>query len=316
MLCKNPYVRGTSPYGCGQCLPCRLNRRRLWTHRLMLEAFGHREVSFVTLTYSDEFLPKNGSLDPGHVQRWLKRLRKAKFPSRVRFYLVGEYGDQSERPHYHVALFGHGGCLDYPLAEQKYDRRVCRCKNCDLIRHTWNNKKAGTGGITDCAHLSQDAAQYICGYVTKKLTKKGDPRLKGKHPEFARISNRPGIGALAMRDLVEFVLSDVGANDLILTGDVPATLRHGGKKLPLGRYLRRKLREYAGFKEQGGQKEVLQQTKSEMLEMLKAALGVEKLSKNPEVREIQIKAALKKIYGQKILSLEARHKIFSQKGNI
>lgn len=283
---------------------------------MLLESFFHDAVSFVTLTYSDECLPKGGTLAPGDAQKWLKRLRKALYPRKVRFYLVGEYGDQSERPHYHAAIFGLAGCLHFPLAEQKFDRRKCQCQSCAIVRSTWNNEKAKTGGITDCAHLTRESAQYICGYVTKKMTKKDDARLRGRFPEFARSSNRPGIGAQAMEKLTDFVLSEDGANDLILTGDVPRSLRHGGKKLPLGRYLRRKLREYAGFKEVGGQKEVLQQIKKEVSELLRGVLDIEKYSSNPEVRKAQVKAALEKVNGQKIRSLEARHKIFSQKGEL
>lgn len=314
LLCKNPYILSGAPFGCGQCLPCCLNRRRLWTHRLMLESFFHNETSFVTLTYSDECLPEGGTLAPGDVQLWLKRLRKALYPKKLRFFLVGEYGDDKNRPHYHVALYGHGGCLWHSSSE-KLGRRKCLCSNCSIIRSTWS-KDGKSLGFTDCAHLTRESAQYLCGYVTKKLTKKGDVKLGGRFPEFARMSNRPGIGAAAIKDLADFVLSDTGASDLILTGDVPTQLRHGGKKMPLGRYLRRKLREYLGFKEIGGQKEVLQKNSAEMHELLRDVLGIEKYSSCAEVRSAQIKAALDKVNFGKIRKLETKHKIYSVKGDL
>ena len=108
MVCKKPFTRGVEAYGCGQCLPCRVNRRRIWTHRVLLEAIKSSESSFITLTYDDENLPENGSLCPSHVRDWLKRIRKKVEPRKLRYFLVGEYGDETKRPHYHVALFGVG----------------------------------------------------------------------------------------------------------------------------------------------------------------------------------------------------------------
>ena len=63
-------------YGCGQCMPCRINRRRLWTSRLVLESALHVSNLFVTLTYANDFGPINWSLTPRHITLWLKRLRK------------------------------------------------------------------------------------------------------------------------------------------------------------------------------------------------------------------------------------------------
>lgn len=229
MKCRSPFVRGMQVFPCGQCIPCRINRRRMWTHRIMLEALKHEHSSFVTLTY--EVPPEGDTLVPKDLQDWLKRLRKEIEPQRIRYYAVGEYGDNTQRPHYHIALFGYEPCR---LGQSTYTRfRKNCCPQCDRIRDTWGN------GLVYVGSLEVSSAQYIAGYVTKKMTSKSDPRLNGRYPEFARMSLKPGIGADAVWDIV----STLRQFDLDRTQvDVPSTLRHGKKLLPLGRYLRRKIR--------------------------------------------------------------------------
>lgn len=239
MKCRNPFVQGVHAYGCGRCTPCKVLRRRTWTHRLMLESLLHGDCSFLTLTYSDENLTivKNTELSlatlvPLDLQNWLKRFRKAIRPRKIRFYACGEYGDVSGRPHYHVALFGYAKCL-YGVSRYTRSRVNC-CVQCDVVRDTW-----GLGNIL-VGSLEERSAQYVAGYCLKKMTSFEDGRLKGRYPEFARMSLRPGIGG----DAVEQVARDmVGLESL---PDVPAMLRHGSSLLPLGRYLRRRLRVRLG----------------------------------------------------------------------
>lgn len=153
-------------------------------------------------------------------------------PARIRFYACGEYGDMTERPHYHVAVFGFGPCV-YGMSRYSAARVNC-CVRCDLVRDTW-----GLGNIF-VGDLSSESAQYICGYVVKKMTSVEDVRLKGRPPEFARMSLRPGIGGFAV-DGIKKALEGIAYGP-----DVPAGLRHGRSVLPLGRYLRRRLRVALG----------------------------------------------------------------------
>ena len=210
MLCRKPFRE----FACGQCMPCRISRRRLWTHRMLLETLKHDSNSFATLTYADDFVPLNGSLNPRHVQLWLKRFRKEISPVSLRFFLVGEYGDVSQRPHYHAALFGVGPELQ------------------DLVAKTWQMGHVMLGDLT------VQSARYIAGYVTKKMTRWDDPRLNGRHPEFSRMSLRPGIGASAVPDIALTLLdTDQGRQHLARLSDVPTSLKHGSSDMPLGRLL-------------------------------------------------------------------------------
>jgi len=99
------------------------------------------------------------------------------------------------------------------------------------------------------------------------MTDPRDPRLKGRQPEFARMSKYPGIGAESMSDVGDTLLTEQGAQYIIENGDVAHTLQHGKKKYPLGRYLRKKLREVLGFNETGSQKESLTKWKMQLRAM-------------------------------------------------
>lgn len=250
-------------FPCGKCLPCLFNRRRIWTHRLILELTQHGDATFATLTYDDKNLPHTSgglpTLAPEHARNFLKRLRKAVQPTKLRFYLAGEYGDASWRPHYHIALFSYPTCLrgrtlrpfNKPFGEPLW--REC-CHQCRVLGNAWGH------GNVDLGNLETSSAQYLCGYVTKKMTQRHDVRLQGREPEFARMSNRPGIGYDALHELASELMR---LNLDTSQGDVPVTLRHGSRLLPLGRYLRVKLRKLIGKDEK---------TPDEILALLKEEL--------------------------------------------
>lgn len=246
-------------YGCGQCGPCRYNRRRIWVHRIMLEAAQFEHNAFVTLTYDDDNIPAGGNLVPKDTQDFLKRLRSRVAPSRFRYYLVGEYGDVTQRPHYHAALFGFRSCI-YGQSRYTKSRKDC-CYWCDLVRDVWRSGNVFLGTLED------DSAGYLAGYVVKKMTHKDDPRLAGRHPEFGRMSLRPGIGRDALFEIADSLMK-YELNEVM--SDVPSALRHGSKQLPLGRYLRRNLRKMVGNDEAAPQA-TIDEIEKEMLPLRLAA---------------------------------------------
>lgn len=209
----------------------------------MLENLKWSEASFVTLTYAPENLclvtGGIGTLVPKDSQDWLKRLRLAISPARVRYYLVGEYGEENGGPHYHVALFGYAGCVygDSRLCPGGKRGRECDCPSCILVRKTWGKGRVHQGVI------ERKSCQYIAGYTVEGMTDGRDFRLAGRHPEFARMSLRPGIGGDAMWDVVEVV------RKFGLEG--PDALRHGSRVLPLGRYLGERIRKGLGCEKKG-----------------------------------------------------------------
>lgn len=317
MLCKNPFMKGIQPCGCGQCMPCRINKSREWSNRLMLESRAHKTATFITLTYRDEELHDvsndwNGSrplvpnLVPLHPQNWLKRIRKV-VPTPLRFFLVGEYGDQTQRPHYHVALFGFPNCV---YGRIRPGLKIC-CGPCDLVKKTW-----GFGNI-QLGELNKDTAQYIAGYVTKKWTREDSwtkEKLKGRHPEFPRMSLKPGIGATAIKRLINFTEPTRSGQYVRGSIDAPVVLRNSGSTLPLGRYLKRKWREALG-RSPDTPKSVSDQYLSELYkENCAATLDAQKQGVPSVFRDA--KANYYRKTKQKIKNLDARAKIHSTRRHL
>lgn len=89
---------------CGRCIGCRVEIVDAWAFRCMAEASLHEHKHFLTLTYNDESLPADESLDHRHWQLFAKKVRKHLGP--FRFFMCGEYGDQFGRPHFHALLYG------------------------------------------------------------------------------------------------------------------------------------------------------------------------------------------------------------------
>jgi len=113
----------------------------------------HKDSMFVTLTYSDDYLPENYSIKKTHAQKWLKRLRKNIGDKRIRYFLCGEYGTQTQRPHYHTIIYGLG----------LKDRQsvIETWPYCDWTQPSILNKSFGL--------VEPASIQYVAGYVLKKL---------------------------------------------------------------------------------------------------------------------------------------------------
>lgn len=271
----------------------------MWAHRMMLEGYKHGDSCFVTLTYDDKHVPRY--LDKSHYQGFLKRLRKVAFPRKIRYFLAGEYGELSARPHFHAILFG----ID-PISAGGSDGRS------GLVQKCWNSGKAGgfeSLGYTFVGELTHASASYVAGYLTKKL----GGSIDDEHREFARMSLRPGIGAWAMDDVARALQSDHGMDSVVANGDVPSVLRSGKRMLPLGRYLRRELRGKLGFASKDTPPGA-----SRMYAMQKA---IEKIEERSALREAGLKTwEAEKImldrYLQKINNMESRFRVRDSKGRL
>ena len=93
---------------CGKCESCLTRKANEWSFRLFNEYANSDNCVFITLTYHDGALPHTNEGTPcfciKDCQNFIKRLRKH-YGNGLRYFLVSEYGSQTERPHYHMLLF-------------------------------------------------------------------------------------------------------------------------------------------------------------------------------------------------------------------
>lgn len=182
---------------CGHCIGCRLDHSRKWANRMALEKETYEKAMFVTLTYDNEHLPvcytyndvEFGTLVKKDVQDFLKRLRR-KLDKHISYYLSGEYGDHTERPHYHAIIFGLG-IEDLPDAKEEGRNEFGNIwLRSDWLEGIWQN------GRVCVSDANWQCMAYVSRYVTKKVIG-GDVRshqFLGRINEFAIMSKRPAIG--------------------------------------------------------------------------------------------------------------------------
>lgn len=164
---------------CGQCAGCRLEKSRQWASRITLEAGLYSSNSFVTLTYSDEFLPRYGNLDYEAPVLFMKRLRK-RFGDGIRSFGSAEYGEISGRPHYHLCLLN----FEFPDLSRVEDSRTGGVQyESPILNSLWPFGRAVS------SELNFETAAYTARYVLKKMS--ASPEKKLFMDELGEIHERP-----------------------------------------------------------------------------------------------------------------------------
>lgn len=155
-------ILGSIDLPCGQCIGCRERRASDWALRVSHEASCWPENCFVTLTYGRDLVPYLGSLRHRDFQLFMKRLRKHFGGRRVRFYMCGEYGPSTQRPHYHACLFNVDFRHDRVPAGKSGSGMPFYDSEC--LAKLW------THGKVSVQDLTPETASYCARYVTDKLT--------------------------------------------------------------------------------------------------------------------------------------------------
>lgn len=179
---------------CGKCIGCRLDYSRSWAIRSVHESMLHDKNCFVTLTFDDEHLPINKSLNKAYMSSWLKRFRK-KFGEGIRFLMCGEYGEKFKRPHYHILFYN----FDFPDRKFWTTRHGQIYYRSPMLEEIWRDACAGEGnGYSVIGDVSFESSAYVSRYVTKKFKSPDDEEVKkyynGREPEFLHMSRMPGLG--------------------------------------------------------------------------------------------------------------------------
>lgn len=213
MQCINPIQLGGSFYPCGNCIPCRVNKRSNWALRIFLESKSHKYCSFITLTYNDKNIPisskKCYTLNKTDLQLFIKRFRK-NTGAKIRYFASGEYGDNFNRPHYHIIMFSGSSS-------------IC---NRDIVQNCWAK---GFVVVSRTVNLTRMA--YVAKYTCKKLNGSLAYNAYEKNdiePEFALMSRRPGIGFF-----------EIEKNKKELRNS--KNIKLNGKKYPISRFIYNKI---------------------------------------------------------------------------
>lgn len=154
---------------CGKCEACLVRKSNEWAFRLQNEYRNSKNAFFITLTYDEENVPVktvlrckpnqvgyiisnnlfNGdyipltkevkTFDKKDCQLFIKKLRKH-LGKGLRFFLASEYGEDRNRPHYHMILFN--------VPESRYDWQT-RDKLFELVERCWNKGMCTVEKILD-----------------------------------------------------------------------------------------------------------------------------------------------------------------------
>lgn len=172
ILINNTKTGTSNEVPCSRCWNCLTRRADAWAFRILQEKKRSTSAHFVTLTYDDQHVPINPetmtiTLDKEAIPKYMKRLRKLhekvyklkpSLRMKLKYYAVGEYGEDYERPHYHIILFN-------AIKE--------------LIPLSWaiDNKMIGLVDIGKKG-VTAGGARYLCQYMLTGLNDNNQLRQK------------------------------------------------------------------------------------------------------------------------------------------
>lgn len=138
---------------CGKCPACVQNKSLEWCARLMKEAEEWKYTYFITLTYDDKHIK---DLNKRDLQLFLKRFRKST-GFELKYYITGEYGETTGRPHYHAIFF----------LNDKIEDLVFYANNLftsSTFSNTWQK-----GQVLLSSDVNERSIKYTIGYTLKKI---------------------------------------------------------------------------------------------------------------------------------------------------
>lgn len=230
--CANPiFVKKTGILvPCGKCLKCRSKYRLQWQLRLQHELSSYNGIAiFLTLTYDEEHLSNDNSLNKRDVQLFIKRLRKFYSDIKIKYFAVGEYGTKKFRPHYHLIIYG------IKAPEHKKNSTLNWKYGQFLSEKIWKK------GYCFVGYVDAKCINYVSKYVMKDFVKsysKEDLLEAGLLPPFSLKSS--GLGLQYLLDHLEYIKGQLSAG---------RTIKIYKSRIGYPRYYRKKLVELGHFSE-------------------------------------------------------------------
>lgn len=183
---------------CGKCPECQKDYYTQWATRGSRELARWSSSVFITLTYDEKHLPLDNSLNKKHVQDFIKRVKKyfkSTADNPIRQTYCGEYGTQTNRPHYHCVLYN----CDFLDRKKHYkSKQGHQVYTSGILIRLWGH------GIAEFGFAEAGSIAYIYKYILKKKTRKEKTQplvierdgitYEVAH-EFVESSRNPGIGA-------------------------------------------------------------------------------------------------------------------------
>lgn len=182
MQCAHPiYIKVSNSdermLPCGKCVMCKRSKALDWSIRLKDELTANNgRAAFITLTYNDLYLPLHvkDKVTPVLLERdmqlFFKRLRKRYADTKIKYYYCGEYGTRTNRPHYHVILFGVNlKDLDIYVLRIKDKKEIYGSRVLDEL---WPKGEVQVGTVTP------RSISYVTGYVMDKILDKRQHKVR------------------------------------------------------------------------------------------------------------------------------------------
>lgn len=181
--------------------------------RMLHHLETEKDAVFLTLTYDEKHVVRRGNgtalLVPADLQKFFKRLRINRYrrgkSTDLSYYACGEYGDRTQRSHYHAIVYG----LGYNVSDRAD------------VEYAW-----GQGNI-DYGLVTPASIRYVAGYIDKKIMG-AKAAYEGRVDEFQLCSH--GLGEAWIRQNAVKVMYD-------------GALKFQGTLSPIGAYYSSKLKE-------------------------------------------------------------------------
>lgn len=222
-IIHNKYTGQLMSVPCGKCSACLSKKAHLWTSRLQEESTCHTYTLFGTLTYHDDFLTKINPytlddvfytdsfvkcldssshyikscnneipcLNVRDIQNFFKRLRSyinyyLGYETKIRYFVVGEYGSSTFRPHWHYIIWFDSSKLAKVIKSYIF-------KSWKSFTHFTTEKKFF--GRNKTRFVSGYVEKYVAGYVNKSVNL---PEILNQKPfrQFHLQSSNPPIGTI------------------------------------------------------------------------------------------------------------------------